>query len=88
MITYRRVVFDTSTLASAALRVGSVPHRALAHALSTGEVCASAATLAELEQVGVQRLMLQWMDLEDLEGLEALGKVVGECNAKSNTIVH
>ena len=33
--------------------------------------------LAELEQVGVQRLMLQWMDLEDLEGLEALGKVVG-----------
>ena len=51
MSALRRVVFDTSTLASAALRVGSVPHRALAHALSTGEVCASAATLAELEQV-------------------------------------
>jgi len=30
--------------------------------------------LAELEQAGVQRVMLQWMDLEDLEGLEALGK--------------
>ena len=51
MSALRRVVFDTSTLASAALRVGSVPHRALAHALSAGEVCASAATLAELEQV-------------------------------------
>ena len=51
MSALRRVVFDTSTLASAALRVDSVPHRALAHALSTGEVCASAATLTELEQV-------------------------------------
>ena len=30
-------------------RMGSVPHRALAHALSAGEVYASAATLAELE---------------------------------------
>lgn len=51
MSALRRVVFDTSTLASAALRVGSVPHRALAHALSAGEVFASAATLAELERV-------------------------------------
>jgi len=47
----RRVVFDTSTLASAALRVGSLPHRALAHALTVGEVCASASTLTELDEV-------------------------------------
>jgi len=33
--------------------------------------------LAELEQAGVQRVMLQWMELEDLEGLEALRKAVG-----------
>ena len=33
--------------------------------------------LAELEQAGVQRVMLQWLDLEDLDGLEALAKVVG-----------
>jgi len=33
--------------------------------------------LAELEKAGVQRVMLQWMDLEDLEGLEALRKVMG-----------
>lgn len=46
-----RVVFDTSTLVSAALRVGSTPHKALALALMTGEVCASAATLLEFEQV-------------------------------------
>jgi putative PIN family toxin of toxin-antitoxin system len=46
-----RVVFDTSTLVSAALRVGSIPHRALAQAFSMCEVCASASTLAELEEV-------------------------------------
>ena len=46
----QRVVFDTSTLVSAALRVGSTPHRALAHALLTGEVCVSASTFLELEQ--------------------------------------
>ena len=46
-----RVVFDTSTLVSAALRVGSVPHEAFAHAVSAGEVCISQATLAELEHV-------------------------------------
>ncbi|HEY5269497.1 MAG TPA: LLM class F420-dependent oxidoreductase [Anaerolineales bacterium] len=32
--------------------------------------------LAELEKVGVQRLMLQWLDLDDLKGLEALAKAV------------
>jgi putative PIN family toxin of toxin-antitoxin system len=47
----RRVVFDTSTLVSAALRVGSVPHQALMKALATCDVCASVATLAELGTV-------------------------------------
>lgn len=47
----RRIVFDTSTLVSAALRLGSTPHKALAQALMTGEVCVSASTLLELEQV-------------------------------------
>ena len=51
MSVMRCVVFDTSTLVSAALRVGSIPHRALFLALSEGEVCISAATLAELDQV-------------------------------------
>ena len=47
----RRVVLDTSTLVSAALRIGSVPYQALLEALGTCDVCASAETLAELEQV-------------------------------------
>lgn len=48
---FRRLVLDTSTLVSAALRVGSTPHQALALALSTGEVCVSVSTLAELDAV-------------------------------------
>lgn len=47
----RRVVLDTSTLVSAALRVGSVPYQTLLEALGAWDVCASAETLAELEQV-------------------------------------
>lgn len=46
-----RVVFDTSTLVSAALRVGSPPHQALAQAWAVGEICVSAATLSELDKV-------------------------------------
>lgn len=47
----RRVVLDTSTLVSAALRVGSVPHSALLETLGAWDLCASAETLAELERV-------------------------------------
>ncbi len=32
--------------------------------------------LGELEAAGVQRIMLQWLDLDDLEGLEAFAKSV------------
>lgn len=51
MNVFARVVVDTSTLVSAALRVGSVPHQALLQALTTGEVCVSPSTLDELEKV-------------------------------------
>ena len=32
--------------------------------------------LAELEKVGVRRIMLQWLELEDLDGLTSLAKAV------------
>jgi putative PIN family toxin of toxin-antitoxin system len=51
VIGFRRVVLDTSTLVSAALRVGSIPHQALRQAISQGEVFVSADTFSELEQV-------------------------------------
>jgi uncharacterized protein len=47
----RRVVFDTSTLVSAALREGSAPWLAFHAALRGYDLCASADTLDELERV-------------------------------------
>ncbi|MDO9348000.1 MAG: hypothetical protein Q7T47_01835, partial [Anaerolineales bacterium] len=32
--------------------------------------------LTALEEAGLQRIMLQWLDLDDLAGLEALAKAV------------
>ena len=51
MNSWRRVVFDTSALVSAALRVGSTPHRVVAKSLAVGQICVSVYTLAELELV-------------------------------------
>lgn len=47
----KRVVLDTSTLVSAALRVNSIPSQALHKALRECELCASEATLNELALV-------------------------------------
>ena len=47
----RRVVFDTSTLVSAALRPDSIPYQALHWALRLCDVCASKETLDELKKV-------------------------------------
>lgn len=47
----KRVVLDTSTLVSAALRVASIPSQALLKALRECEMCASEATLQELATV-------------------------------------
>lgn len=60
----RRVVFDTSTLVSAALRVGSAPHQALVKALATCDVCASVETLAELSTVMDRRKFDRYLDRE------------------------
>lgn len=64
MSVLRRVVLDTSTLVSAALRVGSVPHQALLKALGSCELCASGATLNELEQVLKRDKFDQYLDAE------------------------
>jgi alkanesulfonate monooxygenase SsuD/methylene tetrahydromethanopterin reductase-like flavin-dependent oxidoreductase (luciferase family) len=32
--------------------------------------------LAGFEKAGLQRIMLQWLDLDDLDGLRALGRAV------------
>ncbi len=41
-----------------------------------GHISAVKEQLQELEQAGLQRIMLQWLDLDDLESLEVLAKGV------------
>jgi len=61
----RRVVFDTSTLVSAALRGGSLPHQALLTALCFCDVCASAETLAEIEVVLCRSKFDRYLNIEE-----------------------
>jgi len=42
----------------------------------TGDANAVKEQLGKLAEAGVQRIMLQWLDLDDMDGLEALTKVV------------
>ena len=41
-----------------------------------GSSSASREQLTALEEAGLQRIMLQWLDLDDMEGLEALAKAI------------
>jgi putative PIN family toxin of toxin-antitoxin system len=61
---FQRVVFDSSTLVGAALRVGSTPHGALSAALDFWDLCASAETLAELEEVLGRSKFDRYLDRE------------------------
>jgi len=47
----KKMVIDTGTLISAAIRAGSVPSQAYAKALRSYELCVSESTLAEFERV-------------------------------------
>jgi putative PIN family toxin of toxin-antitoxin system len=67
-----RVILDTSTLVSAALRIGSVPHQALARALGSCHVCASTETLAELEHVMNRKKFDRYLNLESRRAFVAL----------------
>ncbi len=68
----RRVVFDTSTLVSAALRVGSVPHQALLKAMGSCDLCVSAESLAELRAVLEREKFDRYLDRELRQGFAAL----------------
>jgi putative PIN family toxin of toxin-antitoxin system len=59
-----KVVFDTSTLVSAALRPDSIPDRALTSALVSFRFCASAEALEELERVLKRQRFDSYVDLE------------------------
>ncbi len=55
---------------------GRKPDELRGRGMLTGPAMQVVADLGRLSEVGVQRVMLQWLDLDDLEGLEALAKTV------------
>ncbi len=63
----RRVIFDTSTLVSAALRPGSIPHQAQLLAMRFCELCASQQTLDELREVLARDEFDKYMPLRTRE---------------------
>ncbi len=67
-----RVVLDTSTLVSAALRPGLVPAQAMARALAAYELCGSQTTLAELDQVMRRPKFDRYLPLADRLDFAAL----------------
>lgn len=60
-----RIVIDTGTLVSAALRAGSVPSQAYEKALHGYEICVSKATLAEFEEVIQRNKFDAYLPLDD-----------------------
>lgn len=68
----RRVVIDTSTLVSAAIRPGSASRLALLEALGSCHVCASAETISELEVVLNREKFNRYLDLEARQEFLAL----------------
>lgn len=68
----RRVILDTSTLVSAALRTGSVPDQVLLKALRACEVCASAETLDELAHVLERKKFDRYLDKESRRAFVSL----------------
>jgi putative PIN family toxin of toxin-antitoxin system len=59
-----RVVLDTSTLIGAILLPRSVPRQAFMKALGSGTLCASPATLAELERVLSRKKFDRYLDCD------------------------
>lgn len=64
-----RLVLDTNVVVSAALRPGSVPHRALLKARMAGVLLASDATLLELHEVLLREKFDRHVDRELREAL-------------------
>ncbi len=55
----------------------SDPAELLPHGIIYGTASAVQDQLGAFAEAGVQRIMLQWLDLNDLDGLEALAQAVG-----------
>ena len=68
---------DAAALEAKAARRNTTPDKLRASGrLAVGDGAAIADQLAAWEAAGVQRIMLQWLDLDDLDGIAALAAAV------------
>jgi F420-dependent oxidoreductase-like protein len=67
---------DAAEVERKAKRFGESVEKARERGVVAGTPPEAAAQLHALHAAGVQRVMLQWLDLDDLEGLEAFGRSV------------
>ena len=65
---------DETALKHKASFYGQTPDELRKHGFVTGDLSAIKEQLQTLEQAGLQRIMLQWLDLDDLQSLEAMAK--------------
>jgi putative PIN family toxin of toxin-antitoxin system len=80
-----RVVFDTSTLVSAALRVESTPALAFRKALASHEICASPDTLQEIESVLLRAKFDRYLDRNERSAfLDLYRKVATSCDVRES----
>ena len=80
-----RIVIDTGTLISAALRVGSIPSLAYEKALRGYEICVSKDTFAELERVIRRDKFDKYLALEERTAFVALYRARATMLATSAT---
>jgi F420-dependent oxidoreductase-like protein len=69
-------VFGTNDTALKQKLNGRNPEELNQRGVIAGDVSQVKEQLSKLESAGLQRIMLQWLDLDDLAGLEALAKAV------------
>ncbi len=67
-----------SELVEKAREYGSTPEALAGEGVLVGHGAALVDQLGELAEAGVQRVMIQWLDLDDLDGLAALARDVVE----------
>ena len=68
----RRIVLNTSTLIGAVLRPNSIPRQVLIKALSEGDLCASPATLVELDEVIARDKFDRYLGLSARQNFSAM----------------
>jgi uncharacterized protein len=82
-----KVVFDTSSLVSAAIRPDSIPDQALTLALATCQVCTSSTHLSEVENVLRRKRFDSYVSLDSRLALLQVIRLSAElCSVPQSTV--